>query len=136
MKVATRRRCETDEKQKATASPQGEVEAAWSERAALKQQSKMRLNSIRPDPVGSLHRNGEPRAQARSAESTERIKSSTVGLGGVIGTGTRGRVHGITLRAAAAGRPERVSADAVRAPIVAAKSRNWDGAKGRRKVNR
>jgi RNA-directed DNA polymerase len=71
-------------------------------------------------------------AKAQSARVTERIETSVAGYGVVIGAGTCGRVHGITLRAAATGEStESVdSAAAVRAPIVAMKSRKAGWSEG------
>ena len=96
----------------------------------------MHLNSIRPHQVGSLLANGEPCAQARPTESTERIKSSTGGRDGVVGARTLGRVHGITLRAAATGEARESLGGRSQSAHSSDEAGNHRGAKGRRKVKR
>jgi hypothetical protein len=96
----------------------------------------MHLNSIRPGHLGSLRSNGEPCAQARPNERTERIKSVTVGGDGVVGARTCGRVDGITLRAAVAGGTRECSGGCSQSVHSSWEAGNDRGAKGRREVNR
>ena len=69
----------------------------------------MHLNSIRPVNLGRLLEKGEPCAEARFCEATERTGAPTQGGRGVVGARTRGRGHGITWRAAATGRRREVT---------------------------
>jgi hypothetical protein len=97
----------------------------------------MHLNSIRPCQMGSLRLNGEPCAVARSTESTERIKGSTVGFGGVVGARMWGRVHGITLRAAGTeGTVRKGRGGSSQSIHSSGEAGNDRGAKGCRKVKR
>lgn len=97
----------------------------------------MHLNSIRPCQVGSLQESGEPCAPARLTEGTERIKSSTVRVGGVVGARMLGRVHGITLSAAGtAGTVRKGWGGSSQSVHSSEEAGNDRGAKGRRKVKR
>jgi hypothetical protein len=97
----------------------------------------MHLNLIRPCQMGSLRLTGEPCAEARPTESTERIKSSTVGFGGVVGARMQRRVHGITLRAAGTASTAREGRGGSSQSIhSSAEAGNDRGAKGCRKVKR
>jgi hypothetical protein len=92
------------------------------------------LNLIRPCQMGSLRLSGEPCAIARPTEGTERIKSSTVGFGGVVEARMRGRSHGITLRAAGTGKPGEGFGGSSQSAHSSVEAGNDRGAKGCRKV--
>lgn len=95
----------------------------------------MHLNSIRPVNLGSLLETGEPCAEARSCEATQRTGAPTQGGWGVVGARTRGRDHGITLRAAATGRRREAAGGSSQSIHSSDEAGNDRGAKGCRKVN-
>jgi hypothetical protein len=96
----------------------------------------MHLNSIRPDFVGSLLGNGEPCAQARFVTSTERIKSSITGQGGVVGAGMCGKVVGNNVESGRRRKARKGFGGRSQSAHSSDEASNDRGAKWRRKVNR